>query len=440
MAELWLCEESHCLSYIEAREDTERRLEAESQRNTQTPKVEAQSSILQTTTNLDGILKGVIPISGVLSKSGPSELMRFFGFEGTAYLDIIKAASEAKGMAEVRLIIDSPGGDVDGVDMAFQAIRSLAESGTKVIAEVQGIALSAAYWIASAADEIVASSPSDLVGSIGIVLVQVDRSEQDKKYGKREIKVISRNAPEKQSDANTEQGLETLQKLADSLERVFISRVAQGRGVSDEFVRNNFGRGSAVIAQDPDKGNLDALDRDMIDRIEGQSLIVEASPPKWMYDDEEESKAASNNAKPIAAKEKTMTLEEMLRDNPQLAAQIEEMKTTAYNAGVSAERDRVSRIIPVLASPDYPEQIKATAKEVFEGKASSEMFIGQISAYDMFKAEKKMTEAKDETTNAEATPAQAEVIKAREPQPEAVASWHDNMAVLKAARGIRTEV
>ena len=62
--------------------------------------------------------------------------------------------------------IDSPGGTVPGVQEL--ASQMFALRGTKKqIAEVNSLAASAAYWLASQADEIV-SLPSGMIGSIGV--------------------------------------------------------------------------------------------------------------------------------------------------------------------------------------------------------------------------------------------------------------------------------
>ena len=87
----------------------------------------APTSII-TRDNIGG--RASITIEGVLSPKGPSALARFFGYGGTGYNDIIAAANELKDdptVTEVALLMDTPGGRVDGMDQAWQALSELAK-------------------------------------------------------------------------------------------------------------------------------------------------------------------------------------------------------------------------------------------------------------------------------------------------------------------------
>jgi len=95
----------------------------------------------------------------------------------TSYEGIAAQVREAAGDAEIKNIIldiDSPGGEATGMFALAAAIRQARKS-KYVVAVVNDLAASAAYGIASAADEIVIS-PTSIVGSIGIVMMHVDRS------------------------------------------------------------------------------------------------------------------------------------------------------------------------------------------------------------------------------------------------------------------------
>lgn len=69
---------------------------------------------------------------------------------------------------EVALVINSPGGSPAQSQLIHNQIRRLADrSGKPVTAFVEDVAASGGYWIAAAADRIVAL-PTSLVGSIGV--------------------------------------------------------------------------------------------------------------------------------------------------------------------------------------------------------------------------------------------------------------------------------
>ena len=78
------------------------------------------------------------------------------------------------GVENVLLSINSPGGTVSGVPETAGRIAALAEK-KNVKAMIDGMGCSAAYWLASAADEVFAT-PSSMVGSIGVYLAILDES------------------------------------------------------------------------------------------------------------------------------------------------------------------------------------------------------------------------------------------------------------------------
>lgn len=69
----------------------------------------------------------------------------------------------------VALIVNSPGGSPVQSSLIFRRVRSLAKTHDRaVIAFVEDVAASGGYWLACAADEIIADD-SSIVGSIGVV-------------------------------------------------------------------------------------------------------------------------------------------------------------------------------------------------------------------------------------------------------------------------------
>lgn len=82
---------------------------------------------------------------------------------------IIERAFAIKGLAGVVIAINSPGGSPVQSALVAGRIRRLAdEKGIPVIAAVEDAAASGGYWIACAADEIVADAAS-VLGSIGVI-------------------------------------------------------------------------------------------------------------------------------------------------------------------------------------------------------------------------------------------------------------------------------
>ena len=79
------------------------------------------------------------------------------------------------------LDIDSPGGMVGGIQTLSAAIAAHEKP---IYTHVNdGMAASAAYWIASETDKVYVSYPTDSVGSIGVYISLADKTKRDKKMG-----------------------------------------------------------------------------------------------------------------------------------------------------------------------------------------------------------------------------------------------------------------
>lgn len=104
----------------------------------------------------------------------------------TSYEGIAAQIDEIAGDNSIRhvvLDIDSYGGEATGMAALAAKIRGLRKT-KYVVAVVNDVAASAGYGIASAADEIVVSGTS-LVGSIGVVMMHIDRSREMEAKGQR---------------------------------------------------------------------------------------------------------------------------------------------------------------------------------------------------------------------------------------------------------------
>lgn len=210
---------------------------------------------------------GVIPINGPL-EAKPS-LMSWF-FDLPTYEDIRQALRTMVADPDVKgivLDIDSPGGTAFGLPELAKDIRTL--RGTKpIVAVANAEAASAAYYIASQADEVVVT-PSGQVGSIGTVYVHTDLSGAAEQQGVRFT--IVRNPPAKLAgnpyEPLDEDTLRDIQAKVDAYTGMFQRDVAKGRGVPLDKVRTQFGQGRMLLAKD-------ALTAGMVDRIESLDATI----------------------------------------------------------------------------------------------------------------------------------------------------------------------
>lgn len=93
----------------------------------------------------------------------------------------LREAAADPSVHSVILDIDTGGGEAGGITGVAGQITALAKQ-KRVVAVVNDTACSGGYWIASAADEIVVSETS-MVGSIGVVVLHVNRAGEMQQKG-----------------------------------------------------------------------------------------------------------------------------------------------------------------------------------------------------------------------------------------------------------------
>lgn len=286
----------------------------------------------------DGSSVATISITGFLSTAGPTPLARFFGFGGTGYVDIISAAkslADDPTIIDVDFKVDTPGGEVAGMDQARQAIEFLV-SKKNVVAENHGLIASAGYFLVTPIKEIVAMSPLVKTGSIGVIKAGLDFTDMDARVGIKKIRIVSANAPNKQADPTTPEGLKVHQADVDAMERVFIRTIAKGRGLTDQQVIDNFGKGGTLIALDPDPDKPDALKAGMIDSVITKDLSDIDNDIAIDGDSNIPETSASNGGKKEG---NTMDLSKLKTEHPAIYAQAVEV---GVEQGIATERERVS--------------------------------------------------------------------------------------------------
>jgi signal peptide peptidase SppA len=126
---------------------------------------------------------GVIPIAGVIGKSlSPLEKMTG-AVDVSDIADTIDEYSMNPQVTRIAFQVSSPGGTVTGVEELANKVRNIAKP---TMSYTDTEMASAAYWVAAAADKVVAS-PSSTIGSVGVYMVVADYSEAAKAEG---IKMI----------------------------------------------------------------------------------------------------------------------------------------------------------------------------------------------------------------------------------------------------------
>jgi signal peptide peptidase SppA len=172
-------------------------------------------------------------------------------------LDLGLARDDGRVKA-ILLAVDSPGGEATGVGDAAEAIRAAAAI-KPVAAHVEGVAASAAFWLAAGASEIVAA-PEAFVGSIGVVMRMTDTRERDARSGVRAHQFVSSQTPGKRPDPATDDGRRQIQRLVDSLAGEFVAAAARLRGMEEDALLAATHGGGLVIGRE-------ALASGLVDRL-----------------------------------------------------------------------------------------------------------------------------------------------------------------------------
>lgn len=108
----------------------------------------------------------VVRLSGIIASGG---LLGSRGLSIESVAPLLARAFSQRGATAVAIVINSPGGSPVQSALIAKRIRLLAaEKKLPVIAFVEDVAASGGYWLACAADEIIADGAS-IVGSIGVV-------------------------------------------------------------------------------------------------------------------------------------------------------------------------------------------------------------------------------------------------------------------------------
>jgi len=210
---------------------------------------------------INGMGVGVLPITGVIAQ----RMDLFSEISGGTSTDALAADFRTmRDNPKVKAIVfavDSPGGGVYGVDELAAEIR--AARGIKpMVAVADSVAASAAYWLASAADEIVVT-PGGQVGSIGVFTAHDDMSQM---LGELGVKTTLISAGKYKVEGNPFEPLDpdakaAMQATVDQYYGRFVGAVAAGRRVSAAAVKAGYGQGRMLTSED-------ALAAGLVDRID----------------------------------------------------------------------------------------------------------------------------------------------------------------------------
>ena len=234
---------------------------------------------------------------------------------------------------------------------------------------------SAAYWLASATEKIIANR-SAMLGSIGVVTVAPVQERPDSN-GYKNIEIVSSNAVNKRPDPRNEIGLSQIKKEIDAIEAEFIGSIAKYRNLSADTIRSDFGKGGSLLG-------AEALSVNMVDALGTyQEIITQLK--------------GDNMAKEQQATEQSITAQYLEADHPDI---YDAIKSIGVMEGKKAERERLLAIESTALSghEDLVKRAKAdpemTAEKLALQIVSAEKAKGTDFIQGLQKAEEKLPDIK----------------------------------------------
>jgi len=284
---------------------------------------------------------GILPIQGTL-------IYRSTGidaFSGLTSYTTIKSNFQSmlnnSKVSAILLDVDSPGGEVsalfDLVDLIYNA------RGKKPIIAVANVnALSAAYAIASASDEIYLSRTS-LIGSIGVIALHVDRSQKNEKEG---VKYTAIYAGSKKNDLTPNEPLSnsaraTAQERVGKVYNLFLTTVARNTGLS---ITNLKSQEAAIYMGE------EAIGKGLANGVRTFDEVFQIAKTKGEEKVTNEELQTKSDAQQIE-------IQELKAKGEKSQTKLQEMETQGIEVGKRAslsERTRVTEITSLCAVMEVP--------------------------------------------------------------------------------------
>jgi protease-4 len=171
----------------------------------------------------------VIRVQGVISAGG---MGLFGGSSGSSerLVPLIRRVGRDKRIKALVLRVDSPGGSAAASQEIFDELMKVRRQGKPIVASMGDVAASGGYYVACAADHIVANG-STLTGSIGVIYSHTELSELFKKIGWRQEVIKSGTLKDLGSPSRplTDEERKVLKGVIDDIYDQFVTAVSEGR-------------------------------------------------------------------------------------------------------------------------------------------------------------------------------------------------------------------
>ena len=227
------------------------------------PKTSPLEEVVLSGEGRDKIL--LVEISGILTSAKPSGVLdRFFDRLSlpARFKEELAKAEDDEDVKAIVFRINTPGGTVTASDILYHEIKELKKTREiPVIASIMDLGTSGGYYVAMAADRVVAH-PSSVTGSLGVIMLTLNASGLMEKIGVRANAVTS--GPHKDMGSPfrtmTEQDRAIFQGVIDNFYDRFLRVIEQGRpNLKPETIRQLADGRIYSATQAKDHGLVDVI-------------------------------------------------------------------------------------------------------------------------------------------------------------------------------------
>jgi protease-4 len=211
--------------------------------------MERRHPILRRLVMLIGVVVGLFILGALVSALRGGGMAQRFGKsvgvaevrgvigDATDVIETLEGFRKQANTVAIVLRIDSPGGAVAPAQEIYEEVRRVREA-KPVVASLGNVAASGGYYVAAAADTIVAD-PGTLTGSIGAIMTLQNYTDLAQKLGVSEAVVKSGRYKDIGHPLRplTDEERKLLQGMIDDVLGQFVDAVAQGRRMEAARVR-----------------------------------------------------------------------------------------------------------------------------------------------------------------------------------------------------------
>jgi protease-4 len=212
----------------------------------------------------------VITVAGPIvgGRGGPG--LSPFGRSSAGGDTIAAALRQATADDDVKAVVlrvDSPGGSVTASETIWREVSRVRAAGKPVVASMGSVAASGGYYVAMAA-EVVVANPATITGSIGVITGKlVARELKDRLgVGSESLRTNANADAWSVNSPFTAEQHEMVEAEADLFYDDFVRRVAEARNMSIEDV--------GIVARGRVWTGADALERGLVDELGGLRTAV----------------------------------------------------------------------------------------------------------------------------------------------------------------------